>query len=531
MIMDPQPSAARKPDDAPEGEPSSQPAPLEIAHVQPLARRVRKYEELDGAEGREVFFRPHRYTAADLEPLCCTLVVLFQGAEHACALRDVSQNGAAFAWPEGVPVEPQQRLEVSLRFDDHEPFRGEARVGSVRVQGLETVVGITFQEFLLDVDEILQLRDVQRWRECAVELRPSTRHWELAGCQRYKAAIAELRLLFEDAERELRSVEAQLPWHVLNGAPNPARDSLVAQLRAGFVPDVVRLSEEVDAAVRELPGGHRDPVAREWSRRFIDEFLLQAPGAHRARHKPFGYPGDYEVMNFIYARPFEGSTLFARAVELAFWHARSAVAVRARKDLLKGELQAALARHAGGTRPVRALSIAAGPAQELVELFEELRVLPVPLEVVLFEQDKSALAHAWRRLAPLVEARFPGQVRLTFLHDSIKRLLRNPKLFSPYGEFDLVYSAGLLDYLQQHTAVALVRNLSTSVAPGGKLLVANMVDHPARWYLEVPLEWPLVYRTRDELLDVAQRGAPRAQARILEEASGANPFAELVRPG
>jgi hypothetical protein len=503
--------------------------PAAGADARPGSDSVRRYEELDGAEGRAVFFRPQRHTVADLAPLRCSIVVCLDGVEQECLLRDVSQNGAAFDARSGSPFVPQQRLDVALRFDGHEAFRGEALVGSVRSQDDVTVVGISFKNFLLDVEELLQLRDVQRWRAGGDAPRVAGRAWELTGCGRYKALVAELRLFFEDARRELDSVEATLPWHVLHGEGNPAREALVAELRSTFVPDAVRLTEEIDDAVRELPGAHRDPAAREWSRRYVDEYLLQAPGAHRARHKPFGYPGDYEVMNFIYGRPFEGATLFGRAVELAFWHSRSALAVRARKDLMKEEIASLLRARAPGDGPVRVLSIAAGPAQELVDLFEELDELPVPLEVVLFEQDKGALAHAWRRLAP-VAARFPGLVRLTFLNDSIKRLLRDPALFAPAGGFDLVYSVGLLDYLQQFTAVAFIRNLFASVAPGGRLLVANMVDHPARWYLEVPLEWPLVYRTREELLDIGRRAMHGAGPRILEEESGANPFLELARP-
>jgi SAM-dependent methyltransferase len=359
--------------------------------------------------------------------------------------------------------------------------------------------------------------------------RLAERPWTLRGCSAYKSLLTEMRFLFEDAKRELDALEAKLPWHVLHGDPNPARDALLAQLRGDLVPSAVALAERIDEAVRELPQGHRDPAAREWSRRTIEESLLQAPGAHRARIKPFGYPGDYEVMNFIYDRPFEGATLFARAVELCFWHARCSVAVRARKELVKRELKALLARRAGAHPPVRVLSIAAGPAAELAELFDEIEDLRAPMDVVLFEQDKGALAHAWRRLEPTVSARFPGRVHFTFLHDSIKRLLRDPGLLEPFGHFDLVYSVGLLDYLQPLTAVSLLRNLAAAVAPGGRLLVANMVDHPARWYLEVPLDWSLIYRTRDELLDIGARAMPGATARILEEESGANPFLELVR--
>jgi hypothetical protein len=234
-------------------------------------------------------------------------------------------------------------------------------------------------------------------------------------------------------------------------------------------------------------------------------------------------------MNFIYERFFEGSTLFARAVGLAFSEAICCKAVRFRKDLVKRQLKALLARRTGSREPVRVLSIAAGPAQELFELFQELDEMPAPLEVVLFEQDKNALAHAFRRLTPAVEARFPGRVRLLFLHDSIKRLLRDRALFAPFGSFDLVYSCGLFDYLQQRTAVMLTRHLAGTARPGGQLIVANMTDHPGRVLQEIHLDWHLIYRTRDELLEVGRQAVPRAQVRILEEESGVNPFFELVR--
>jgi len=175
------------------------------------------------------------------------------------------------------------------------------------------------------------------------------------------------------------------------------------------------------------------------------------------------------------------------------------------------------------------LSIAAGPAQELFDLLQGSEELPAPLEVVLFDQDKNALAHAWRKLRPPVETRFQGQVKLTFLHDSIKRLVRDGNLFGQSSTFDLVFSCGLFDYLQPRTAVSLTRQLAAATAPGGQLLIANMVDHRARWFLEHQLDWSLIYRTREEMLDIGRRAVPGAQVRILEEETGANPFLEIVR--
>ena len=57
-----------------------------------------------------------------------------------------------------------------------------------------------------------------------------------------------------------------------------------------------------------------------------------------------------------------------------------------------------------------------------------------------------------------------------------------------------------------------------------------MVDHPIRWVMEWHLDWNLIYRTREELLDIGRRAVPGAGLRILEEESGVNPFFELV-PG
>jgi extracellular factor (EF) 3-hydroxypalmitic acid methyl ester biosynthesis protein len=486
--------------------------------------RVRRYEELDGAAGRAVFFRPQRYTAADLAPLCGTVIVNVAGVLRRCAMHDVSQNGVAFIWPSTAPVHERQRLDISLRFDAHEAFRGEAHVGSVRLQGGATIVGVSFEGFLLDVDELLQLRTIRQWeQEGAIARVP----WRTAAGDRFRALVAELRLYLQDAQQRLDALEAQLPWHVLQTESHPVRAALMSELRGGFVAEATRLTEEIDAAVRCLPDAYRNADAKEWSLRHVQDLLMQSPGLHRCRHKPFGYPGDYEVMNFLYERHFDGQTLFARALTLAFCHSRPGSAVRARKDLVKKELTALLQRSAGSGEPVRVLSIAAGPAQELHELFLGLTELPAPLEVVLFEQDKNALAHAWRRLKHSA-SHLDGRVGLTFLHDSVKRLLRDPEIFAPFGSFDLVYCCGMFDYFQRSTAVVLARRLAAAVRPGGKLLVANMTDNAGRWLLDFHLDWPLIYRRRDELLDLGARAVPGAKHRIVEEESGANPFLELV---
>src|SRR6185295_2234839 len=238
---------------------------------------------------------------------------------------------------------------------------------------------------------------------------------------------------------------------------------------------------------------------------------------YRARHKPLGYPGDFEVMNGLYGRHFSGPTLFAKAMNLAFVTTPAAAAVRHRKDLIKARLAAMLDAHAGDAAPLRILSIAAGPAEEVYGLLEERASIDVPLEIVLFDQDRSALAFSYARLSRLVAARWQGRVRIVHLHDSITHLLRGSTVLKLTGGFHVVYASGLFDYLQPATWVSLCRTLYETLIPGGTLYLGNMVPScPTRWLMEFHLDWYLEYRERVQLLELAKRAVPGARCEILE---------------
>ncbi len=526
----PQPAADEKRE--PTREPGREPSRtngtrrLEIPTPLPRTARIRGYEDLDGAEGRAVFFRPQRFTAAELAPLHASVTVALGGeAVRECALRDVSQSGVAFEWPADVAVRVGQRLRLTVRLGTYEVWRGEARMSSER-EG-DGIVGASFEDGLLDTDELLQLRNVCTFAADG-SLRAAAKAWNARGHTEYKALVAELRLLLEDADERLAELEKTLPWHVMQEPGSVARTALVRRLDAEIGADLRRVAAGLDAARRQIDRADEAAFIR-FSQRQVHRYFMQVPWMHRARHKPFGYPGDYELMNFFYEKDFEGPTLFARMLGYAFLQTPVALAVRYRKDLMRRQLHAIVKQRAGASRPVRFLSIASGPACELRELLAELDDLPTPLELVLFEQDKGALAHAYRRLRPLADARFPGRVRIVYLNDSIKRLLRDPALFDAFDGFDAVYSCGLFDYLQDATAVRLARNLFAKVSPGGRVFIVNMVDHENRWIMEHHFEWQLLYRTREGLLDIGHRAVPGVALRLLEEETGVNPFIELAR--
>jgi hypothetical protein len=70
----------------------------------------------------------------------------------------------------------------------------------------------------------------------------------------------------------------------------------------------------------------------------------------------------------------------------------------------------------------------------------------------------------------------------------------------------MIYSIGLLDYLQQRRARRLIADLVDQLKPGGKLIVANMRQWAGSimWPLEYIADWSLVYRTENEMRDLAE---------------------------
>lgn len=497
---------------------SSAPAPL-------APRGIRTYEEIEGGEGRVLSFRPRRYGAAALAPLRPSVTVRAGEGALECPLLDVSRSGVAFAG-EGLPApEPGQTLQLELRLDAHVVWAGPAEVRGVRGGEGARVVAASFGAALLDDDELRLLHEV--WVPAAAGPRLAGEPWA-APTGDFRAGVAELALHLAELERRLDGLERTLPWRVEPGPAPVARTALVARLRAEVAADVVEAITAIGAARRAAgPAAAADDA---FALRQLQAFVLQVPWMRRAKEKPLGYAGDFEVMNFLYERDFEGPSLFARALGYAFMQAAAARAVRARKDLVKGALRSVLGAPPGGGRPIRLLSIAAGPARELQELFAELEELPAEVEIVLFDQDKRALEHAFHRLRPLVDARFRGRVRIEFLNESVRRLLRDLHLFEGVPPFDAVYAAGLFDYFREPTAVRLARNLCAAAAPGGRVLIGNMVEHVHRWVMDALLDWALLYRTHEELLEIGRRAAPHAAVRLVEEATGVNPFIELV-PG
>lgn len=226
--------------------------------------------------------------------------------------------------------------------------------------------------------------------------------------------------------------------------------------------------------------------------------------------KPRGYDGDFEIIERIYARWRSPNPALAKWDD--FFHAQVAPrAVRNWKRYFLDWLANWESRSNGDG--IRLINVGSGPARDVFEHFTARPESRVQVECV--DSDPEAIGHAAALCAPFA-------ARLRFHHTNALR-------FRPHGQFHLIWSGGLFDYLRDDLFVRLLRRLWSALSPGGELVVGNFSPaNVSRSYMELLGRWVLIHRSEAELTVLALRsGVPEEAVRVAAEAEGVNLFLHL----
>ena len=228
--------------------------------------------------------------------------------------------------------------------------------------------------------------------------------------------------------------------------------------------------------------------------------LLESPFTRRAYEKPRGYAGDAVLMDLIYGMTHPGDDLSPLGGMLYGYEFDSPCfqSVRTRRAILAREIDRVAA---AGSRP-RVLSVASGHLRE-VEWSRAARSGSVSITAI--DQDRDSLECIDRDYA-----RYGVTTKPVTIGDLLRRSVR-------FADIDLVYAAGLYDYLEEDLARALTTALFRMLGPGGRLLIANFTPatHDAA-FMETFMDWRLIYRTPAEVRALAN-GIPEADVAAADQ--------------
>ena len=272
------------------------------------------------------------------------------------------------------------------------------------------------------------------------------------------------------------------------------------------------------ATSRTVWQNHILPTSRthEISRR-----MHQCPFTWHSFCKPRGYPGDAELLDFVYKHPdaralIDTATLGGRSILNVTVNVPGCEAVRRRKEVIARKID----QVANERSKAEVLAVACGHLREAESsiALQEGRVA----RLLATDQDQMSLGRAARyrnTISPNIQVSKVSVRNFITAKDQL-------------GTFDLVYAAGLYDYLDARLAARLTSSLFTLLKSGGRLLIPNFLtglDQQA--YMEVYMDWYLLYRTRPEI-EAFSAAIPGAEIRCtdyFEDETGSIGYLELQR--
>lgn len=221
--------------------------------------------------------------------------------------------------------------------------------------------------------------------------------------------------------------------------------------------------------------------------------------------KPYGYPGDFEIIDKIYTGWVSPKDDLYKW-DLYFHSLEATEALRNRKDYFKH-----LLKKLENDLPV-VLSVGCGPCREIYEYLNENPESSISFECI--DRDIRAIDFSKK----LIKSH-----QIIFHHTDAFR-------FRGRTVYNLIYSGGLFDYLNDRQFVFLLKKLINLITPGGELVIGNFsTNNPSKNHMEFG-EWFLKYRNEEDLINLAKLiGCKHDDINIDNEPLGINMFLRIKK--
>lgn len=230
-----------------------------------------------------------------------------------------------------------------------------------------------------------------------------------------------------------------------------------------------------------------------------------------ATTKHYGYPGDFTLLECVYDRVPHTNTRSAVGALLDKWMTESvlAKAVAARKDTLNLYLNELAEQYIEQGTQAKVLSIASGSAREIREI---PRRLLNGLDITLLDKDPKAMSYA----REFFNTRAPAYQINTWEADALDPNLSEK--ISKKDQFDLVYSFGLYDYLNDEQLISSI-NIGKRMLKDNGTFIFCLKDHRFydRWFYELLMSWRFYKRTIDDGYSICDRAGLKIREKFVVE--------------
>jgi hypothetical protein len=434
-------------------------------------------------------------------------------------------NGVSFLANEGnhewsVGTE----LGLSLILHDEEVYSGVAKVARAeRGPGNKTMVGLGLATGFLDLPDFRR-RDDEKQLEKDLQDGPEGRFSKVPD--NYRREVSKIARFLAFYRRSLNRHETRYQLSGQNG-----QGSSDLALRAlSRTRDKWR--EMQVAASRAALEAFQSPevlrATKEYTETLVTPLVLESPIGFRSYSKPRGYPGDFKVMQYYYNNQFEGKTAFGKLVHKFYvGDYPLGAGVRTRKDLMVSLMENEHKRiqaNCGDKAVFRVVNLGCGPAREVFDFVGRNRGWRGEVTWTLVDQEEDALSVAYRENRSRI-GEFGCNGKLNLLHLSFAQMISDGLPLRGAQSQDFIFASGLFDYIRESRAKVLIGSLYDLLAKDGLLAVGNAIaPNEIFWATEFLVDWTLLFRTKEEMKQLASQLPSSAEIDVVAEPSGAYYF-------
>jgi extracellular factor (EF) 3-hydroxypalmitic acid methyl ester biosynthesis protein len=343
----------------------------------------------------------------------------------------------------------------------------------------------------------------------------------------FKLAIADMETFFMDLRLWMEQTELGLRSQPAGDRLQMERE-LLSRMQNPVLPAVAPVLEKFEALANRVEADLQ-PCHRAYMKRRIHPLVMCSPFLYRTFQKPLGYAGDYEMVNMMLRDPFEGSSTFAKLVNRIFLNTPPVLAHQERIAYLTQRLAAETKRVVARGSDLQVFNLGCGPAKEIQDFLRD-EPLSDKVQLTLLDFNDETLAYTAQLLRD-TNARYQRKASTHLVKRSVQQILKDAGKGASGPKYDLVYCAGLLDYLSEQVCRRLINYLYQLVAPGGLLICTNVsVTNPSRNWMEYILDWHLLYRSAAQMHALAPDGTTPESCSVQAIGEGVNISLEVRKP-
>lgn len=251
----------------------------------------------------------------------------------------------------------------------------------------------------------------------------------------------------------------------------------------------------------------------------IFPYFMRSRFAERAYFKPRGYAGDFLMMEMIYRGMPAGDGKLGKLVDGWCLNTNAAKAVRGRRNILRQRIESECHARFNRQGAILIMNLACGSSRELFDFLSECDFTE-RIEATCVDADPKALEYTARHVET-----FPHMASIRLMNENIVKWALG-RVGHTYGLQDIIYSAGLTDYLDRRLSTAFITRCHEHLKPGGILIVSNFgPNNPNRAFMDHILHWRLIYRDAEDLRDLFTESPFGGDIELVTEEQGLNLFA------